>query len=96
MTHASMYKSIHMAIWNGCHIRQYSINFDWFYWLSLFTELELTIFLSYYRSLTPTPQKTLLVTKQQVYIASPDRNYNLTLHLIHGFQIYTGITEFMW
>lgn len=85
-----------MAIWNGCHIRQYSINFDWFYWLSLFTELELTIFLSYYRSLTPTPQKTLLVTKQQVYIASPDSNYHLTLHLIHGFQIYTGITEFMW
>lgn len=46
-----------MAIWNGCHIRRYSINFDWFYWLSFFTELELTIFWSYHRSLTTHPPK---------------------------------------
>lgn len=38
-----------MAIWNGCHIR----NFDWFYQLSFFTKLERTIFWSYHRSLIP-------------------------------------------
>lgn len=47
--HRYMYKSIHMAIWNGCHIR----NFDWFYQLSFFTKLERTIFWSYHRSLIP-------------------------------------------
>lgn len=84
MTHASMYKSIHMAIWNGCHIRQYSINFDWFYWLSFFTELKLTIFWSYHRSLTPTPQK------------NPPGHKTTSIYCISGQKLQLDLTFNSW
>lgn len=84
MTHASMYKSIHMAIWNGCHIRQYSLNFDWFYWLSFFTEFKLTIFWSYHRSLTPTPQK------------NPPGHKTTSIYCISGQKLQLDLTFNSW
>lgn len=84
MTHASMYKSIHMAIWNGCHIRQYSINFDWFYWLSFFTEFKLTIFWSYHRSLTPTPPK------------NPPGHKTTSIYCISGQKLQLDLTFNSW
>lgn len=88
--HRYMYKSIHMAIWNGCHIRQYSINFDWCYWLSFLTELELTIFWSYHRSLTPHPPKNPPGHKTSIYCISGqklqlDLTFNSWFSNIHWY-----------
>lgn len=73
-----------MAIWNGCHIRQYSINFDWFYWLSFFTEFKLTIFWSYHRSLTPTPQK------------NPPGHKTTSIYCISGQKLQLDLTFNSW
>lgn len=85
MTHR--YNSIHMAIWNGCHIMLDSMNFDWFYMLSFFTELELTTFWSYHRSLNKPPGHK----NNKVYFASSDRNYNINLTLNFFSNIYRYI-----
>lgn len=69
-----MYKSIHMAICNGCHIR----NFDWFYQLSFFTKLELTIFWSYHRSLIP---KTTWSLNSKYSLHLQTKITNLTMYI---------------
>lgn len=77
---AHRYESI---IWNGCHIVPDSMNFDWFYMLSFFTELELT-FWSYHRSLKKLSGHKKNSTKNILHLRTEIKT--LTLHLIFFFK----------